>query len=154
MKLLAALTLLLPAVHVAALPGNFGLRIGPNTDDPVVVKSPKKPGYYVIDTSVTDGPAERFEWGDNEILIDQEEKSVFVDHYGDLRVGLDVRWATTGFYFDKEKKLANRNNDEKSWYLCPSGEAGIKTLQFTLSDVPDCKSIDLYEILRFERSHA
>ncbi|RKP29383.1 hypothetical protein METBISCDRAFT_24268 [Metschnikowia bicuspidata] len=155
MKLLAALTLLLPAVHVAALPGidivalpgNFGLRIGPNSDDPVVVKSPEHPEYYVVDESVRGGTALRFELGDNNILIDQDKKSVIVDDLGDLRVGLDVKLATSGFFFDKDGKLSTLNDVGESFYLCPLSPPGKMKLRLSLYLEPDCQGIDLYKIL-------
>ena len=51
MKLLAVLTLLLPAVHVAAVTPYFYLRAGADVNDPVVVKSREHRGYYVANNS-------------------------------------------------------------------------------------------------------
>lgn len=148
MKLLGALGLLLPAVQVAALPGNFGLRIGPNVDDPVVVKSPNYPDYYIVDTSVRGGPALKFEFGPKDILIDQDDKSVFVDRFDQVTVSLDIEMATLGFFFDKEDRLRLRGDDTDDFYVCELDGSGKKSLRFTSYIYPDCEEVEIYKIVQ------
>ena len=162
MKLLAALALLLPAVHASTTPEKFGLKIGTNPGAAVVVKSLEYPGYYLVDTSVTGGSPLRFEWGANDILHDQDNKYVIVDTFHDLRTGLEEVGDGTGFFFDEDRfyfdannKLAKHINNGEKFYMCPLGgrslnEPGLMKLRFTANAEPHCASIDLYKMLLHE----
>ena len=150
MKLLAALTLLLPAVHVAALSGNFGLRIGPNHGDAVVIKSPENPLLYVVDTSVGGGPEERFEWIDNDTLIDQDKKFVQVGGEDNLSARLH-KWDVLGFYIDEKNKLKT-NDKNKEFYICPPNGRGKKLLKLSSFAWPDCEKVDVYQFFWVVRS--
>ena len=81
MKLLAALTLLLPAVHVAARIEYFGLRTGTQPGAQVVVKSPEYPDYYVVVESGSGVEPERFHWGDENRIVDLDGNAVLVDEF-------------------------------------------------------------------------
>ena len=147
MKLLAALTLLLPAVHVAARREYFGLKTGPHVGAPVVVKSPEYPEYYVVESGSGVVP-ERFHWGDEHIIVDLAGKAVLVDRTDDgyLHISL-INNATPGFSFDDEDALVKNDDQGEMWFLCPvEGDANKNKLRFSIYTDLTCDTIDLYMI--------
>ena len=136
MKLLAALTFLLPAVHAVPVREEFGLIIGAH------IGMTRYEGFR----------PERFKWGPNGKILNEDGQGVFVDdNTGELGWTL-IDNATSGFYLDEEDKLA-KNYDERSWYLCPL-DHGYKKMRFSINGDPDCEAIDIYKIPLQGMSHA
>jgi len=148
MKFLAALTFLLPAVHVAASIEYFGLRTGTQPGARVVVKSPEDPNYYVVVDSGSGVVPERFRWGPERIIIDLNGKAVLVDRRDDDYLhAAPIEKGTEGFDFDCEGALVKNDDQGEMWFLCPvEGDANKKKLRFSIYYDFDCEEINLYKI--------
>ena len=150
MKLLAALTFLLPAVHVAARIEYFGLRTGTQPGAQVVVKSPEYPDYYVVVESGSGVEPERFHWGDENRIVDLDGNAVLVDDRDNqyLHVSL-IENATPGFTFDELDQLVKEDDQGEMWFLCPiGGDAnGRRLLRLSAyQDMNNCPQTSVYQI--------
>ena len=149
MKFLAALTFLLPAVHVAAKPETFGLRTGTQLGAPVVVKSQEHPEYYVVVEFGRGVEPERFHWGPERKIIDLDGDAVLVDEEDNeyLRVS-QIENATPGFTFDELNQLVKVNDQGEIWFLCPiGGDAnGQRLLRFSGYQDVDCSETSVYKL--------
>jgi len=121
MKVLAALTLLLPAVHVAAISPYFYLRAGEDVNDPVVVKSRDHPGYYVV-KDPDEAEPESFVLGTGDTLIDLTGQAIYIgnENKGDLRAVRHDQ-GSREFYFDNDGELKKRDSNGEEFYLCTWG---------------------------------
>ena len=148
MKLLAALTLLLPAVHAAAVTPHFYLRAGEDVNDPVVVKSPENPFHYIVVFSGSGVAPEEFHLGAGGTIIDLDGYAVLVDENDDeyLHISLTDK-ATGGFSFDEEGELEKTPNDGEEWYLCIIvGDENKKLLRYSVYNAPMCEETEVYRI--------
>ena len=135
MKLLAALPLLLPAVH-AMLCEDFTLNVvADEYNNAVVLKSLDYPGYYAVNT--LGGPGVIFKFGNDNILVDSDQVSLIVDEFGDMREALTGEKPTTGFFFDNYNlKLASGD-----FYACRLLQPGILGLRVGYQQ--DCTKVEL-----------
>lgn len=119
----------------------FRIRIG--TFNPFeyapVQKSPKYPGYYCISTVYDPGVS--FKFGDDNILIDQDQQKVIVDHTGEVRIASASEVATPGFFFDKNDFLKLQGGGE--FYLCDTHRSRIMALRIGYQK--DCLKVAFYK---------
>ena len=144
MKLLGAFALLLAAVHAMIVGADFRLRIGTYNmyEYAPVQKSPEYPGYYFIST--VDGPGVSFKFGDDNILIDQDQQRVIVGDTGEVRIALASEVPTPGFFFDENDFLKLQGGGD--FYLCEAHEAheaGIMGLRIGYQ--AGCLEVELYK---------
>ena len=145
MKLLASLTLLLPALHVAADTQYFGLRTGTQLGAPVVVKSRENNFSYHVVYSGSGVEPEQFHFGAGGTIIDLDGDEVLLNpNTGDF-INTLTDDGTRGFYFDADGKLAKHNGDGKKWYLCHLlCLNGFEFLQFSNNREGLCEETEVY----------
>ena len=139
MKLVAALSFLLAAVHANIVGDDFTLLVKEGDITGVVLKCPGKQTYYVVNN--LDDSREIFKLK-NEQLVDHEQVGLIVDEYGEMRATMGNELPTIGFAFDHANNLKLQNKVlGTDFYVCRLMMPGIAILRVG----PDvgCDKVDI-----------